>query len=86
MRSVNKEREAGIRIAQQAQAVISEFARANTYKKAYNLEQQEELQRLINNSLGHNTVRDGKIHMLDIAQLVVLVTEGYVPCLKGKAQ
>jgi hypothetical protein len=82
MKGVTKDHEAGIRITQQAQAVLSEFARANRERSLCNTEQEDELKRLIQNALGHGTVTKDSMSILSVTMLIILVTEGYVPSVR----
>lgn len=71
--------EYAVRIAQQSQAVLLECSHCYHSSDSYNEIQLPELQRLINNALGHGHFKDGMLDLLSIAHLVILLKEGYVP-------
>jgi hypothetical protein len=79
MKGITTEQEQALRIAQQAQAVFTEYARANRERSLCNTEQEDELKRLIQNTLGYGTIMKDSMSILSVTMLIILVTEGYVP-------
>lgn len=77
MLHLNKDEEVAVRISQQAQAVLSpESIKIPAGEWNYQL---YELQRLVDNALGH-----GRVKMTtETAALITLLTQGYVPVLES---